>query len=611
MHERWKRNVRSSWKDQARSSVRGKVDQLERDGDIEMIDDTNASGERFIPYKMRGRAKKSSKSRFHNTSVTEIVITGYEGGTQDDLISFISRKSRVLITNLRYEGSVLYASVPFGSNIRALLKLSGSRFAGKNLYISVSNSSKDHPMPIVSSDHPTSVQINKESTINILRQFLSSRYSYELKMLDLSSIYSDPVLVENGMFSSITTSLKIFPALMKVAEREFPDVTLGIIVISVNLSSNKIESLSNVSILAQIYPNLKNLNLANNLLKYYKDLDAWSHKHKFPDLQELILIGNEVRENEIKKGNEVNYRSEITKRFPNLKLLDMVPVAQAIQFGVKDSAVNLRKVVLPEKICSSFFESDFTRNTVMQFLEKYFSLYDNDRSNVISMYDQNALFSISVNTTAPRKREKGILSYGASQFSQYISMSRNLLRLGSLDARMAKLNVGHSSISHALSALPKTRHNFTDSNLYCVDSWTLKGILSSDSDPNGLVGIQIMLHGEFLELGNKREIKRSYDRTFIIGANNGNITIRSDMLIIRAYGGNDSFRIDKQNETLSSHNIFKEQKQYMLAEISKKTGLNQQFSLMCLEQNEWNMEKAINNFNILKDKGVIPLEAFK
>lgn len=48
------------------------------------------------------------------------------------------------------------------------------------------------------------------------------------------------------------------------------------------------------------------------------------------------------------------------------------------------------------------------------------------------MYDQNALFSISINTIAPRKREKGVFSYGASQFSQYISMSRNLLRLGTL-----------------------------------------------------------------------------------------------------------------------------------------------------------------------------------
>ncbi|CCJ30154.1 unnamed protein product [Pneumocystis jirovecii] len=219
-------------------------------------------------------------------------------------------------------------------------------------------------MPMVSGH--MSLSASKESTMNILRRFLSSRYSHETKMLDLSSVHSDPALVEAGMFSSTATSLKMFPALMKIAEREFPNV------ISVNLSSNKISSLFNISILAQIYPNLKNLNLADNLLKHYKDLDVWSHKNKFPNLQELILIGNGVRENEVKKGNEVNYRSEITRRFPNLKLLDMVPVTQAIEFDIKDSAIdNSGKVALLERICSSFFDSDLTRNTVMSFLEKY------------------------------------------------------------------------------------------------------------------------------------------------------------------------------------------------------------------------------------------------
>ncbi|KAG5513958.1 hypothetical protein PMAC_000580 [Pneumocystis sp. 'macacae'] len=577
MHERWKRSGRASWRGQGRSAARDKVNPLERDGDIEMIDEATGLQERFTPYRTHGRGKKQFKERLRQGTTTEIVITGYEGASQEELVSFISQKSQVLITDLRSEGSVLHAYVPSGSSLRSLLKLSGTRFAGKN----------DNSMSIVPG--PMSLSTTKESTMNILRKFLSGRYSYETKMLDLSSVHSDPALIEAGMFSSAITSLKMFPALIKTAE----------------------PSLVNISILTQIYPNLKNLNLANNLLKYYKDLDLWSHKNKLPNLQELILIGNDLRENEIKKGNEVNYRSEITRRFPNLKLLDMVPVTQAIQFDIKDSAIDSsQKSALLERICSSFFESDLIRNTVMTFLEKYFSLYDNDRLNTVSMYDQNALFSISVNTVAPRKREKGVFSHGASQFSQYISMSRNLLRLGTL-ARLAKLSIGHANISQVLSALPKTRHNFTDSNLYCVDAWSLKGVLSADSDPNGLIGIQIILHGEFSELGNRREIKRSYDRTFIIGPSNGNITIRSDMLVIRAYGGSDNFRVNKQNESFSSSNIFQEQKQYMLAEISKKTGLNQQFSLMCLEQNEWNMEKAMNNFNILKSKGVIPLEAFK
>ncbi|EMR10773.1 hypothetical protein PNEG_00921 [Pneumocystis murina B123] len=605
MSERRKRGGRMSWRGQGRLTGKNVVDPVERDGDVVMTDDTSNLKERFNPYKASGRTKKAFKGHFYDTP-TEIMITGYDGGTEDDLIGFIFRKSHVLITNLHYDGSILYASVSSCANARALLKLSGSRFAGKNLFISIPDTQKDQVMSMASSTSSTSIPITKQSTINILLEFLSSKYIHETKTLDLSSMHSNPILVNAGMFSSVLASIKTFPALMKIAKREFPNV------ITVNLSSNKITSLINVSSLAQTYPNLKNLNLANNLLKYYKDFDIWSHKDKLPNLQELILIGNEIRENEIKKGNEIIYRSEIIKRFPNLKLLDMVPVAQTIQFDIKDSSINnFGKTILPKKICGSFFESDLTKNTVMAFLEKYFSLYDNDRLNTVSLYNQNALFSISVNTVAPRKREPGVFSYSSSQFSEYISMSRNLMRLSSLDARVAKLNIGHADISRAFSALPKTRHNFSDSNLYCVDAWPLKGVLSTDLDPNGLVGIQIILHGIFFELKGKRETKKSYDRTFIIGPDNGNITIRSDMLIIRPYGGNNSFCINKQDETLSSNNTYEEQKQFMLNEISKKTGLNQKFSLMCLEQNQWNMEQAMNNFNILKEKGVIPLEAFK
>ncbi|QSL64631.1 hypothetical protein MERGE_001932 [Pneumocystis wakefieldiae] len=596
MRERRRRGGRMSWRGEGGLAGKNAGDSVERDGDIVMADDTEGLKERFNPYRGGSRAKKVFKGHFHDTP-TEIMITGYDGGTEDDLIGFISRKCHVLITNLHYDGSVLYASVSSSENARALLKLSGSRFAGKNLFISIPDARKDQVMSTTSSTSLTSVPTTKQSTINILLQFLSNKYIHETKTLDLSSMHSNPILVNGGMFSSVLSSIKTFPALMKIAKREFPNV------ISVNLSSNKITSLINISTLAQTYPNLKNLNLANNLLKYYKDLDVWSHKDKLPNLQELILIGNEIRENEIKKGNEINYRSEIIKRFPNLKMLDMVPVTQTIQFDIKDSSINdFGKTILPKKICGSFFESDLIKNTVMAFLEKYFSLYDNDRLNAVSLYDQNALFSISINTIAPRKREPGIFSYSSSQFSEYISMSRNLMRLSSLDARVAKLNIGYADISRAFSSLPKTRHNFADSSLYCVDAWPLKGVLSTDLDPNGLVGIQIILHGIFFELGGRKEIKKSYDRTFIIGPHNGNITIRSDMLVIRPYGGSNSFCIDKQDETLSSNNTYEEQKQFMLNEISKKTGLNQKFSLMCLEQNQWNMEQAMNNFNILNEK---------
>ncbi|KAG4301477.1 hypothetical protein PCK1_002403 [Pneumocystis canis] len=130
MSERWKRS--SLFRGNSRFIARDAVNRVNKDGDIEMMDDVSGSRERFVPYQTQHRVKKPLKDRFQDTETTDIMITGYEGGTQEGLIAFISRKSRILITNLRYDGSTLYASVPSGSNIRALLRLSGSRFAGKN-----------------------------------------------------------------------------------------------------------------------------------------------------------------------------------------------------------------------------------------------------------------------------------------------------------------------------------------------------------------------------------------------------------------------------------------------------------------------------------------------
>ncbi len=279
------------------------------------------------------------------------------------------------------------------------------------------------------SSNSKSVKDAKDGTIDTLKQFLLVRYSAENKMLDLSNMNGDAILSQLGIFAQASTSSKLFPALMKLAGDE------GLDVVSVNLESNKLKDVNGVTLLAQTFPKLKNLSLANNDIKRYRDLEAWAAKGKLANLHELIMAGNPLRELEVQKGKEVEYRSEMTRMFPHLKLLDGQPVAQGISFdvGAEDDpslGKNGKKLALPEKIKGAFFENEAVQATASAFLAKFFPLYDSNRDELSSLYADSAIFSMSLNINAPRTRTSG--AFASASWNDYIHSSRNLVRITAL-----------------------------------------------------------------------------------------------------------------------------------------------------------------------------------
>ena len=99
-------------------------------------------------------------------------------------------------------------------------------------------------------------------------------------------------------------------------------------------------------VLAYYLPDLVNLSLEGNQLTQWRELDSiQGRKNKLNNLRELILIGNPIRELEIKNNRAESYRrcvysrcpicwvlilirldSEITRRFPSLQMLDQEPI---------------------------------------------------------------------------------------------------------------------------------------------------------------------------------------------------------------------------------------------------------------------------------------------
>ncbi len=81
---------------------------------------------------------------------------------------------------------------------------------------------------------------------------------------------------------------------------------------TISLANNNFESGNYLSYLAHYLPRLSNLSLQNNKLKGWRDLDSISaRKGRMHHLRELVLIGNPLREIELKNGRGEFYKRHV------------------------------------------------------------------------------------------------------------------------------------------------------------------------------------------------------------------------------------------------------------------------------------------------------------
>ncbi|ORX90331.1 hypothetical protein K493DRAFT_318067 [Basidiobolus meristosporus CBS 931.73] len=606
--------------------VGGASDSTDRDGDIDMSGSAGSGSlPRFSPYgggRGRGRGNKHAGSMRPKNTPVELSITGYEGGTQEDLLAFLKRKAHrpIVISEIRYENGTMFFEVEHMGQAKTLQKLSGIRFAGSQLFIKIKASTMDM-------DSSTSEVV---STIETLRTFLTSRYVAEHKYLNLENMDGDPV-IRRAKIRGIGTAgpnSNIGPAIFKLTSEMFPDVQ------SLSLASNKLRNLSPLTTISHFLPHIQNISLKDNSIQQYRDLDSLSGNTKLKELKELVLLGNPLRDNEVKKsGDDSSYRSEITRRFPFLKVLDQIPVGPTIQFDVSEvESVATGDTVLPASIQKGFVDSEGTNAMVTDFLTRYFNLYDNNRQALLDIYDDDSVFSYMVNVTHP-PRSRRTTTKTLPDWGQYISSSRNLTRVKDLTKRTSSLNIGAIAILNALAQLPATQHPIQDQAKFCYDTWQLPQV------PSGAAVIFIVLHGEFSE--GLEGTERSFDRTFMISpptpgskAHQSGLpyVIRSDQLSVRHHVNSEAWKVDANAASTTAaiatpaaqapcappQNTpvdpmlagLNPSQQAQVGELQRNTGLNVAFSIQCLSENQWDMETAFQAFQRLKSMNVIPPEAF-
>lgn len=446
----------------------------------------------------------------------KICIRNANGASLQDLLNFISRNARISLADARNEGNMVTGFVNNKIEAQSLMKWNGAQFAGNGLKIEILNDSSSP---------------GTSNTIILLKNFLYKRYDPANKMLNLASLHNDPDLIQNGLFSSISTQSKMFPALMKVASSE-PQL----VVESINLADNNLKDITGITTLAQTFPNLKNLCLANNQIMKVRTLEVW--KNKFKELSELLMTNNPIT-------NDSTYKKDMLRLFPKLVMLDNVVVRDAQKLNSIYS--------LPMKVQQFFFETNEVGQSSTDFVMNFLNCWDTDRNQLLPLYTPQSQFSMAVDSSIAPSTVEG--SDQNPSLGYYLSSSRNIVKVSSEKSIDQRLFMGPEAISNAFKHLPMTKHHLQDEpNEYSVQALSLPQV-------NGFL---ITLHGYFEETGkpeissssnqgknarnrrlnnssvssSNRLSKKSFERVWVIVPMGSSVVIASDLLTIRPYTSN-------------------------------------------------------------------------
>lgn len=541
-------------------------------------------------------------------------ILGWDGSTPAECIAFISRKCRISVSNYSVDSNtgVLRGHVRLDKDASDLVQWLGVRFAGKPLQISVGPAQA----PASSGDN----------TIATLTMFLKSRYDPQARLLNLSAVQQDATLAAKGFFTTLSTSSKFFPALMKIAGDLKLDVT------SADLSNNNLADLQTISTLAHTFPRLQNLLLQNNKIARARAFEPWKRKLNF--LRELVLVGNPWL-NTQSPAEVQQIKADILRVFPRLVIFN----GEVLRNEQALAQIFSFPFGLPQLM---FFQDAAVQELSTNFISNYINLWDSDRAGLMGLYQNESQFSLQVDLALPHTFDSSL----APDFSYYLPLLRNLTRVSSARVRVNKIAVGQEQIYKHFTQLPATKHELmTKPDQYSMESFHV-----------ALLGaICIVLHGRFDEtaapqnadtgsrpkhtFGKPKKTplgSKSFDRTFIVipGPNNS-MVVASDLMCVRPETAGDAFKGEAAPApavtpaaaavapvgsappaaTPSTADLPAELKtsltpvqQELLVKVLVETKLNIQYGYMLCEQSSWDYQQCTVNFKNLA--ALLPPDAF-
>uniref|UniRef100_A0A1L8DH92 Putative mrna export factor tap/mex67 n=1 Tax=Nyssomyia neivai TaxID=330878 RepID=A0A1L8DH92_9DIPT len=417
---------------------------------------------------------------------------------------------------------------------------------------------------------------------------MGKRYNSQTKTLDLSRFHADSDLTDIFVLLS---RVSIMGAAIGVITENIPEIE------TLMLSDNKIYSLTHFDTLAKKCINLKNLCLRNNKISMTNTLD---HLINLP-LTELVLTGNPIKD----KLPLQQYISEVRQRAPRLVILDGEPLPPQIGFDVTPEGV------LP--ISRPSFLCDINGQPIVrQFLDQYFMLYDSEnRQPLLDAYHEHATFTLTSYSPFEQQPERGLRPYSFT--------NRNLLNLkGNNSSRNRRfIKYGRLQVVSQLSEFPPTQH---DPQSFAVDLAVFLPQM-----------ILLTITGIFREKRkNQTQPLRSFQKCLLIVPHGQGFCIRNEMLHVTDVTRDQTMGAFKpmpneqpqmqaapvapvapiQAMPSTSHGIDDVTKMQMVQALAQKTNMNMDWSRKCLEEVNWDFEKAGAVFLELHKRNQIPAEAF-
>uniref|UniRef100_A0A8D3C8Y3 Nuclear RNA export factor 1a n=1 Tax=Scophthalmus maximus TaxID=52904 RepID=A0A8D3C8Y3_SCOMX len=383
------------------------------------------------------------------------------------------------------------------------------------------------------------------------QQCMAKRFDGSQQALDLNNIRTDPDLVSHKI--EVTLNRKThMEAVITIIEENIPELTC------LNLSNNRIHKLDELSELVAKVPNLKTLNLSHNELKSDRELD----KVKGLKLVELWLNRNPLC---LYFKDQASYiRSDGN---------DLPP---PIGFDVETPTT-----IPPCK--GSCFGSDEIKAVILRFLQQYYSIYDSgDRQPLLDAYHDGASLSL----TTPYSTQNP----SRSSLGEYHKDTRNLKRIKDTTMRFRLLKHTRLNVVAFINELPKTQHD--------IASFTV--------DVNTYTVIAVD--------GKSRDSTMAFSRVFVtVPAGGSGLCIVNDQLFIRMATTEEirrAFVAPAPTPSSSPVPTLTAPQQEMLTAFSLKSGMNLEWSQKCLQDNEWDFNRAAQIFTQLKTDGHIPDVAF-
>nr|CAD7440985.1 unnamed protein product [Timema bartmani] len=417
-----------------------------------------------------------------------------------------------------------------------------------------------------------------------IKLVMGKRYNAATKALDLTKFHMDEDLVQDVLVCLFKPN--IMTTIVNIIAENIPEL------VGLNLTENKLYSLEPLTSLFKKAPNLTVLHIGKNRLRELRQLEYLQGLR----LEDLVLDGNPLCD---KFREQSTYVSEVRKRFPKVIKLDGINLPPPIGFDVLDNAK-----LPPSK--GSFIVVPEGQFMARQFLEQYYQLYDSgNRQGLIDAYHDNAMFSMSC---AYPPTQGSVAAH--SRLINYISESRNLVRINDFTRRQKLLHVGKQNIISCLSQFPKTQH---DPMSFQVDLVLFTPQL-----------IMLCVTGLFREPEQKTPPIRSFMRTFVIVPVGSGFCIINEELFITCATTEQlesAFKTPLPAQTAPTAVSPPSQpqggpvlddatKQQMVEVLAQQTGMNLSWSKKCLDETNWDFQKAVFVFSELHKQGTVPPEAF-